>query len=439
MTRSLLQSIAVVCALGSIGSAQQAARSQREALVEQLGGTDQATRSQAYNTLVRDRDPEVVTLVGKRIDTMSPEGQRFALYVLEQHPLDATRDLYTRLLGAERPLLRAHAAAMLVRGGDRARLGILAKAVAAAPRDERQLVLNCLWGITDPAVAEAVRGYLVADATGHSLVSALEHLRRLEPVPTAASEAAVQALLGAASADVRAAGLAWLLTGPDGARHAPELARLLAEPQRFWLIECLLPRGRAYPAVLGDAFAAALAAPRSSHQLSQLLPLVKATAPERLVPALRGLLGHADTELRNAAYAALAGLPGGLEAKELRQMLQTAAPEQQLVAAALLRRMDDGSGLPIVLALARSPGPLRGKALEALGGFCHRDVVPVLIDGLEAPEPPVRQQAWRALQDVLPDLFPYRRFAFERCGYDPQAADRSQGLAAVRAWWATVP
>jgi hypothetical protein len=441
MTRALGAVIAVIAAsvaVHGVGVAQQDASNRRAALVEQLAAAAPAARSQAYNELVHDRDPEVVTLVGKRIQAMPPEGQQLALYVLQQHPLEVTRPVYARLLGAERPLLRAHAAAALVRGGDRERLELLANAVTAAPSTERAAVLATLWNIADPAVAAAVRGYLVADAAVPVVVAALEHLRHLEPAPSAASTIAVQGLLEAANHDLRAAALAWLVAGQNGAKHARELAGLLAEPQRFWRIERLLPRDRAYPAVLADAFVAALAQPRAPHDIGQLVPLVKSTAPDRLVPCLRELLGRAGNEVRNAALAALVALPGGLEAKELRELLQVDAPEQQLVAAALLRRMDDESGLPIALALARQAGPQRGKALETLGGFRQREVVPVLIDGLDAPEPVVRRQAWQALQLVLPDLLPYRRFAFERCGYDPVAADRSQGLATIRAWWTTV-
>ena len=439
MRRDLAHLLAASVALCGAVAAQKDARSPREALVEQLGAADPAVRSQAYNTLIRDRDPEVVALVGKRIESMPAEGQQFALYVLQQHPLETTRALYTKLLGAERALLCAHAAAALVRAGDRARLPVLVKAVAAAPAKDRQLVLNTLWAIADPTLAEAVRGYVAADQPAHLVVSALEHLRRLEATPNAATDAAVQRLLGASAADVRAAGLAFLVGGPDGARHAAELAKLLTEPRHFWLCERLLPRDRSYPAVLGEAFAAALAAPRSQHDVNQLVPLIKATAPDRLAATLRTLLTHANVDVRSAAISALATVPGGLQQKELLQLLQGGTPEQQLAVATVLRRMDDASGLPTVLALARAAGPLRAKALEALGGFRTREVVPALLDALDAPEPAARQHAWTALQGVLRDLFPYRRFDFARSGYDPNAADRSPGLAALRAWWATVP
>lgn len=55
--------------------------------------------------------------------------------------------------------------------------------------------------------------------------------------------------------------------------------------------------------------------------------------------------------------------------------------------------------------------------------------------------PPTREheRVVAALQTVVRDHFPYRRFAFDQCGYAPNGADRATGLAALRAWWASVP
>jgi HEAT repeat protein len=98
--------------------------------------------------------------------------------------------------------------------------------------------------------------------------------------------------------------------------------------------------------------------------------------------------------------------------------------------------MDDPRGLPNVLALARQPGQEQAEAVRVLATFRSREVVPVLLDRLDDGNAAVRQAAWQGLPQVVRDLFPYRRFDFEKCGYDPNAGNRSQAIAALRAWWA---
>lgn len=436
MNRAVGLAIAVLPALAA---APLVAQKELEGLVEQLGSSDPAARSRAYSTLQRERNPDVVPLLGKRIDGMPPEGQQLALYLLQQHAIDLTRPLYTRLLAAERPLLRATAAAMLVRNGDRTRLPVLAKAVAAAPREERQQVLQVLWSIDDPTITDAVRGYVTAEATAPLLVSALEQLRQLEKGRSAATTGAVRALAASTNADVRAAALTWLCGGDGGDAFAPELAQLLREDgKRFWTVERLFERGRKYPAVLTDAFAAALAAVRSQYDVQQVAALLKVQAPELVGPALRALLDHANDGVRTAAMQALAAVPGGLESKELQKMLQTGSPEQQLAAAAVLRRMDDPSGLPVVLQLVAKRDKQTAEAVRVLAGFRSREVVEPLLAALDDAELPVRQAAWTGLQQVLRDLFPYRRFAFDRIGYDPNGSNRGAAIQQLRTWWGSV-
>ncbi|MBK8096126.1 MAG: hypothetical protein IPK26_03415 [Planctomycetes bacterium] len=422
--------LAIVVVLTVTATAQK-----REDLVEQLASTDAGIRSRAYSALQADRDPEVVALVGKRIAELPDPGLRFALWILQGRPIDDTRAVWTKLLGAERAWLRAAAAAALLRAGERVRSGVLAKAIAAAPIGDRQDVLNALWSIEDTAVADAVRGYLVADAPLPLVVSTLDHLQQLEKGRSAATEVAVRALL-AADGKGRIAALTWLLHGADAKVHAKELATALAAgPALFWQIETLLAPGRKYPEELTEAFVQALGSSRSPYDINRLLPIVRAQAPDRVVPTLRQLLTHTNAQLRAAAVQALAGLPGGLEAKDLQAMLRADDPEQQLAAATVLRRMDDPSGLPVVLALAQKSGTHRVPAVQALAGFRSREVVDTLLAALDAAELPVRTAAWSGLQQVWRGLFPYRRFEFERSGYQPNGADRAAAIAVLRSFW----
>ena len=429
----------LVHALLGTGLAAQQEAKELVALVEQLGSADPTGRSQAFQTLQRDRNPAVVGLLDKRIDAFPKDGQQLALYVLQQHPIELTRPVYTHLLTAERPLLRASAAAMLVRNGDRTHLPLLVKAVAAAPREDRQQVLNALWAIHDPGLVDAVRGYLQPDATGPLVVSALAQLRQQEKGRSAATTAVVRELLASTNLDVRAAALLWLVYGPDGEAFATALAALLREHgNRFWMIEQLIARDQKHPAVLTDAFVAALEKPRAGHDVTQLTALVKNQAPERVVPALRQQLEHKNTDVRNAAMQALAAVPGGLDSKDLQRLLRTGNAEQQLVAAGVLRRMDDAAGLPIVLGLVQQPATRTAEAVRVLAGFRSREVVEPLLAALDDANLQVRQLAWNGLQQVLRDLFPYRRFAFDRAGYDPNHGDRAAGILAVRTWWAAI-
>ncbi len=405
------------------------AQKELEAKVEQLGAADASVRAQAYNQLMRDRNPELVPLLGKRIDALPPDGQQYAI--------DATRAIYTRLLTADRPLLRAASAAMLVRHGDRTRLAGLAKAVGEAPANDRMQVLNTLWGIEDASLADAVRGYLVPDANGYLVATALTHLRTAEKGRSAATTAAVRALLDAKTADARAAALAWLVGGSDGEAFAPELAKLLQEDaNRYWLVERLFERDHKYPKALTPVFEQALVAPRSQYDVGQAAALLRTQAPDLVAAALRKLLTHANADVRTAAMQALAAMPGGLDGKELREQLHAGTLEQQVAAAAVLRRMDDASGLPVVLDAIKQPGKHLAEAVRVLGTFRSRQVVEPLLDALDHADAMVRQNAWASVQQVLRDLFPYRRFEFERTGYNPNGGDRQKGIEMLRAWWA---
>ena len=429
---------AALALLAASLTAQQATK-ELDALLDQLGGADATARSQAFQTLQRERNPDVVGRLDKRIAAFAPAGQQLALYLLQQHAIDTTRPVYTHLLTAERPLLRATAAAMLVRHGERTHLPLLSKAVATTPREDRLQVLNALWSIDDPAVRDAVRGYVEADANGPLLVAALALLRQQEKGQSDATTTVVRRLQTSADADVRAAALLWLVHGPDGEAAATALAALLREDgNRFWRIERLLERDRKQPAALTDALVAALAAPRAGHDVAWLATLVKLQAPDRVLPALRQLLDHKNTEVRNAAMQALAATPGGLEPKDLLQLLRAGNAEQQVLAAGVLRRMDDASGLPIVIGLVQEPGTRTAEAVRVLASFRSREVVEPLLAALDDGKVQVRQFAWTGLQQVLGDLFPYRRFAFDRAGYNPGSEDRAAGLQTLRAWWATV-
>ena len=412
-----------------------AAQQDLATLVDQLGSTDHGPRSQAYNELVRKRDVAVVPLLGKRITTFPLAGQQFGVYLLQQQPIDATRTLYEKLTNADAAFLRAAAAAQLARNGDRSKLPILQKAITKATAEERSYVLNCVWSIEDPGVASALRTYLDAPGSAGLVVSVLQHLRQSEKPRSPDTERAVQALRSNPDLAIQAAALAWLAGGPGDA-HAKELATILrATPDRLWQIQFLFEADRKLDPDLLDAIGTAMAKATAKHQISQITTILRAQNADFAVTALRSLLTHTNEEVRKGALEALATIPGGLDQPTLVRMLTDSAPEQQLVAAATLRRMDDVSGLPTVIALASKKGNHLAETARVLGGFRCEDAVPPLLTLLDDGDANVRQTAWQNLQTQWRDLFPYRRFDFATSGYDPQSASRSAGLATLRSWW----
>jgi hypothetical protein len=430
----------LACVAACVVALPLAAQSAKELAeqVERLGAEDAAARTQAYQALARTKDSAVVRLLDKRIDDLPPAGQTLALNLLTQHPADVTRSVYARLADVASPLLCAAGNAWLLRANERGSPAALAKALAAVPVEQRQQALNGSWAIRDEAVFAALRGYLLPDANSALVVATLAHLQREELGRSPATTQVVRGLQTAANADVRAAALLWLVHGPDGDTHAAALASLLREDaRRFWTIERLLDSKQKHPAVLTDAFVAALSAPRASHDVKRLAELVRAQAPERLPPTLRLLLPHQDAEIRYAAMQALADAPGSLEVADLQQMLRAGNTEQQVLAADVLRRRDDVSGLPVLLGVLQQP-PRTLAAVRALTHFRSREVIEPLLLALDDGNLQVRATAWHGLQDVLRDLFPYRRFAFERSGYEPNQADRTAGIQVLRTWWQAV-
>ncbi len=411
-------------------------------LVDQLAAAEPQSRSQAYNELMRRRAPEMVPLLGKRIVTMPPEGQQLAVYLLQQQPIEVTRPIYEQLAAAERAFLRAVGTAMLLRNGDRQKAPPLAKAILAAPDGDRQAVLNAVWSIDDAQVLDAIRSYLTSAANGALVVSTLVHLRQQEKTPQPATLTAVQTLTTSDLPAVRAAAFAWLATietGPRREEVATALAALLASnPDLYSQVSRLLERTHQYPPVLVESIRAALERARSKFEVTQIAALLHGQGQGLAIPTLRKLLDATNDDVRTGALEALATMPGGLEGNTLHTMLLSNSPEQQLVAAATLRRMDDPSGLPVVLALCKKPGPHLAEAARILGGFRSRDAVPGLLDLLDDSNAAVRQNAWQGLQNQWRDLFPYRRFDFDKSGYAPNAAARAAGITTLRAWWAAV-
>jgi HEAT repeat protein len=180
----------------------------------------------------------------------------------------------------------------------------------------------------------------------------------------------------------------------------------------------------------------ALAKPRSKHDLGRIARMVGRDAPDKARTALREHLAGTDADLRAAAVAELATLPGGLDDKDLLQLLADPLAASRLVAAESLRRRDDHAGLPAVIELARQPSGDRLAAVRALGAFRDRRAAPPLLDLLADGNGAVRAAALQGLQQLWPALFPYRRFDFDALGFQLEQQADPAAVATLRAWWA---
>ncbi len=420
-----------------------AAQADAAPLVDRLAGNDLAARHAAFRELQNDRSGKLVPLLVARLPVMPHDGQRLALNLLDGQPADALREPMAKLGKSDSPFVRARAAAWLAAhvgpaGDPKARARHVADFAeglrACAPAETGDLV-HRLHALRDVACFAAARSHLRPDAPTHIVVAVLSTLRRCEPQPAAATIAAAATLADAKERGVRAAALAYLAEFEPG-RVAPLAELLAAHPASLWSIEDLLDQHPKLAAPLVDAVIAALAAPRSKHDVERLARMAARDAPDKVRTALRELLAGKDGEVRAAALAQLATMPGGLDDEDLREMLVAPVAASRLVAAEAMRRRDDHGGLPAVVELAKQPSADRLRAVRALAEFRDRRASAALLDLLDDGDGMVREAAYQGLQRLWPELFPYRRFDFASLGFDARPQANPAAVAALRQWWA---
>ncbi|MFM1872288.1 MAG: hypothetical protein RL398_1710 [Planctomycetota bacterium] len=416
-----------------------AAQQDLQALVDKLAGADGNQRNSAYQELMRRNGPELSAMLLKSFATMPREGRQYAVYLLQSQPIDGLRDGLRKFVKDPQPFVRAVGAALLWRGGEKEHVGVLTEAMGAARDDvDRSGMLNLVWNVDAAEVVAAVRAYVAPERQSGVVISALNRLRRAESMVSDATLAAVRTAASGKDVSVRAAALAFLV-GTDDGTAASELAAILREtPTVLGQVRGLLREGVKLPGELVEAIAATLEAPRSTFEIEQTAQLLQSHAPGKAAPMLRRLLRHDNDEYRAAAADALAEIPGGLEDKDLLALLAGESIAERLTAADMLRRRDDPRGLVVVLELLPKADVRRADAARVLGGFRSKEVIPALLELLDDKDVAVRRQAWTSLQQVLRGLYPYRKFEFERSGYDPAASDRAAGIAQMKTWWQAV-
>ncbi|MBL8734343.1 MAG: hypothetical protein JNN13_18345 [Planctomycetes bacterium] len=430
MTRALSPWLA--CCLAVAAPAQNPTELER--LVRDLGQERGDASYQAYLELSRRRDAAAVPLLAKGITGFPRMGQQYAVYLLQAQPFETTRAVWTKLLDAEAPFLRAAAAAALAKQNERGAVDKLAAVLRDAAENERAGLVFLTYGLdTHDPVFAALLSWLHPGARSNTVVAALQRLATIEGRRDAV-RAAVEPLATAADGATRAAALAFL--AGFSREHAAALTKLLqAEPERLQAIRYLLDNDHKLPAALLEVIAASLAKATQGYEITQTAALLRRQGSAAGAAHLRELLRHEKAELRAAALEALAQDGGGIDDKDLRALLHGDDVGCVLTAADLLRRRDDPSGLEAVLAAMPKAGTQRLQATEVLARFRDRRAVAPLLDLLDDGDHRVRSAAWFGLQELMRGLFPYRRFDFEKCGYSPESASRQASITTLRAWW----
>jgi HEAT repeat protein len=440
MRRVLLLTLLVLgSASARLGARPAHAASEMERLLDQVGGADLQARYPAYSELLRRRDAGLAAPLLERIEGWDLGAQSYGVSLLQTVSADGATKAWDRLLGARGPFLRA-VAAQQVHPRDPGRASkVLVEAIGQAKGDPAalQMILPRLGGMRDANVLAAVRGLVGPGSDPDVLASALGCLVNAddrEVLP------AVRALVREPRVGVRALAAALLLKHGEE-DHAQVLATALEDDAlaygTFLRLRPWLEDGaRVPPAVLDAALRRAERDPLGAY-VAALIGFVARLEHAPAVPALRRLLKSAQPDVAKAAFEALATMPQGLTADDLRGELEGSVPSRRLAAADALRRRDDLSGLRTVLELARPGSPERREAVTVLGGFRVPEAVEPLLDAMLDDDISTRAHAFTALGNVFRALFPYRRLDVGSTGYmtNVEPALRAQAVARLRAWW----
>lgn len=409
-------------------------------LVRDLGDpADSRLRSSAYNQLRReDRGGKALPILLASLPSFSLSSQSLGFYLIQSYPPPVRSSGMRRLLSSESGYLRLCAASQLFKEGDRTQLAKIIEDLRSTDSEhERVMMLSRLRGIRDPLFIEQIRGLITADS-GSNLLSGYLFLlldagdRGAIPVARRLIEA------GDSSLDTRLICAAFLLAAgePDAsavlATQLDKSSKLsLSTINRFLLAAEKLGK----PTSL--FLLRVLESDADSYQIRIALRLLGTHAYQPALGKIRLHLQSTNLSIAKAAQEALLGIAQELDPKVLQEMLASKEPAQVLLAADLLRRMDDHSGLAAVMNIAARPGDRQLEATEILAGFRIPAVVPALLNALESDNSRLRAIAFRALEEVLHSLFPYRNLELASTGYahDGTVGQREAGLEKIRSFW----
>jgi hypothetical protein len=417
------------------------AESRIAGLVAALGeGTDMKARSDAYVTLLREKPAAAIPLLSEALPRYDVQGQQYGLWLLQAYPIETTNATLHRLTGEKSPLLAAGAAAKLLQLGEREMLEPLVKAFARkeASSEMRRAMLQQVMLVKEPRLAAIVRTWIAPESDALLLGEVFYHLRWSEDPESRARAQEVGGTPGLPN-EPRALCVAFLVSlGEEAQCHT--LAELLASDNG---------------ALLSRLQRLLLAAPRLSEELLTAIGGVasRATLPAyaqfaiailgqqagpKQIPMLEGLLDSSNLHVAKSALEALQKRGVRISRESLVRMLDSKEGLRVLAAADALRRVDDLSGFERVLELVKSGGADKAEAVRSLAKFRRRASVAPLVDALEDKDASVRSAAELGLLNLLPNLFPYRRFSFGTAGFPSQGTpeERAAAMRALRAWCA---
>ncbi len=434
-----LRRVAAVLVLCLVATATTThADSDTPQLVVNLGSSDSTVRNAAYTTLMSRKDPKAIPLLHEAVGGFDVTAQSYTVYILRSYPADVAIKALRPLVKMEPATLRVHAAAELLRKGENDVLKIILAALDE-PQDDAALstLLSRLYSIRDEtlqarirALLDPKRSYTVLGAALYCLYTVQDGLARAE----------AEKLLVDTPASVRALAAAYLLRFGQPQR-AQDLADALAsgevEYSAFSRVNTFLYSMPSIPARVLQAITKLLETETESSYLSTMIRLLAKAGYRPALPQLKKLIDDSNTVVSKAAFDALAGFPGALDADDLRELLASDDASRRLKAADALRRQDDVSGLPVVLEIAKNDAAQRADAIKVLGGFRQASVVEPLIDALMDANITVRANAYSGLGTVLRALFPYRRLDLASTGYSTSASQavRAKAVDRIRSWW----
>jgi len=413
------------------------------ALVAKLQSGDVRAPYEAYTALTRRKDPATIPLLVKALPDAVDMGKYYGVLVLQAFPPKAGNPALRRLLTAKSHYLRLLSAVALQRRGvrDTARVIVAQLQAKDVPAARRALFLTRVYSVRDPAVQQAVRGFLRADAPAAVLEAAVYDVylvRDKGAVP------ALRSLLGHDDRGVRALVAACLMVLGEA---APEQTAAIGAAvsggaittSQLSRIKMLLAQVHPVPEPILAAITARLAEETNATAVRLYVDLLGEQGYTKATSEIRKLLDDANSLVSKAAFQALSKLPGGVTPKAMRKLLVSGDDARKLAAADALRRADDRSGLPVVLGILASGTKAndRWEAARLLGSFRTAEVVAPLLGALEDADLSVRANAYNSIGTVLRALFPYRRLDLGSTGYTTSgaAAARKRAVARLRAWW----
>jgi HEAT repeat protein len=426
-------------------AASAAAQDDLPGLVRDLGSSEVRRRSSALSALQQRKDPRIVPLLLAAIPEFDLLGRYYAMLVLDSCPAELAQKAARSLASADDPYLRVAAGTILLRAGEDRAADLVAKGLRAegVETQARLYMMYRLHGIDHPKVLSAIREFVRKGEEVSLLGQALD-LLVVRPDRDAAA-LCERLVVEEDRAGVRAMALAWLYrTGRT--ERAADLAREIAgggmDVNEFFRVKNLLWAASRVDEVILDALVSMVE--REKDNVSVLQSAVDLLAKYRhrkAIPLFRELLSHENRFLAKAAFEALAGIPGALDAALLLPMLGAEDADRRLWAADALRRRDDDAGLSAVIGvLDRGTPNQRQDAARILGGFRVGAAVEPLLSAMDDVDQTVRMQAGNSLGSVFRALFPYRRVDFASVGFAWNAppAARSAALLKIRAWWEAV-